>query len=199
MMILRHQFPQIGSVEIPLYHESKVVHELLETLKNSGTSHLERLDHLGELRQVIHCGHHSRYEFLILQLYLIHFLKQQAGIIGLSTEIEIEKDLKITSGEELLKSWAMLCENGHLLGTYEAERFVLELFVNRTKFRSQFINLIGDPEVELEAKRIIEDEDLPHFYRILSWIFIRKAEISDKAGERKNKLQLLLKNIKITL
>ena len=31
-MILRHQFPQIGSVEIPLYHESKIVYELQEVV-----------------------------------------------------------------------------------------------------------------------------------------------------------------------
>ena len=50
----------------------------LSRLPMAGAQHWQGLDHLGELRNVLKCGHHSRYEYLLLQLYLIHIFKERA-------------------------------------------------------------------------------------------------------------------------
>ncbi len=195
---LEHTFPDIGHVKIPLYNESYTIFTTLENLKNSGSSHLDRIDHLGELRNVLHCGHHSRYEYLVFQLYMIHFLKNEANAIGLSTKIELENNFEVSSGEELLKCWAILCENGHLFGTYESERAIFYQFWYRFSFRKRLLSLVNDGVIHRELKRILKENDLTKFYRILSWLFIKYARRQGNRSIPQQSIQLgclLIKNL----
>jgi hypothetical protein len=100
---IQHSFPVLGSIEVPLYKESAKLFNMFESLPNSGTIHWQSLDHLGELRSVLRCGHHSRYEYLILQLYLTHIFKQVASAFGFSTGVQLPNGSKISSAEELIK------------------------------------------------------------------------------------------------
>lgn len=182
-MILEHTFPELGSVRIPLYKESACIFKALESVPNSGTSHLEKLDHLGELKQVLHCGHHSRYEYLSFQLYLIHFFNEKANAFGLASSIDLPNNTRISSGEELLKSWAIICENGHLYGIYEAERFWLFQFcTNHPVFLfgrmegeregSDWISFAGVEDFGISTKIACEGTLIQHvFTSFLVWNF----------------------------
>lgn len=171
--MLAHSFPVFGSIEVPLHAESSTIFELLKKLPMSGPAHLQKLDHLGELRTVLRCGQHSRYEYLLLQLYLIHFFKHRAKGFGLSSKIALTPTLIVSSGEELLKCWAVLEEFGHLRGTYEAERFLLEAIVRRPKMRSLFIGSFADRRSKDFAERVIEDQDIWSLHRSISWLSLQ--------------------------
>jgi hypothetical protein len=136
----------------------------------SGAQHWQKLDHLGELRRVLRCGQHSRYEYLILQLYLVHFFKDRAKGFGLSSKIRITQTLEVSSCEELLKCWAFLEEFGHLRGTYEAERFLLEALVQRPQLRQLFINAFAEQRARTFVERLIQDEDVWSLHRAISWL-----------------------------
>jgi hypothetical protein len=191
-MQIKHTFPELGFIEVSLHNESHRIYTALEKIKNSGSAHLDKIDQLGELRQVLHCGHHSRYEYLIFQLYLIQFFKEESKAHGLATRIKLDENLEISSCEELLKSWAILFENGHLLGTFEAERNWLYQICKRNNLREWFFTLIDDDRVREYAKHILEDEDLFSFYQLLSWIFIKRALREAKIDKEKHTFSLAL-------
>lgn len=170
-----------------MFDESNAIFRLLQTLPSSGTATLERLEHLGELRRVIHVAHHSRYEYLVLQLCLVHFFKKDAKARGLGSPVKIGGGITISSGEELPKAWAILCEHGHLYGIYEAERFWLGLFVRDEPSKKRFLSLF-DGEARSYAERVITEERLGWFYRILSWLFLNRA--ARKTGDN-NRLATL--------
>jgi hypothetical protein len=175
-MKLRHVFPEIGEVIVPLYGESSRLFRAIERQPTSGTAHLEKLPHLGELSAALHCGHHSRYEYLVFQLHLIHFLKEHAKAFGLATSVDLSPGICISSAEELLKCWAIICENGHLFGTYESERCWLEQFCTRPQFRQCLIDLVESRDVQRIAERILDEEDIFSLYRVFAWIFLQRAE-----------------------
>src|SRR5437879_6555435 len=98
-MRLQHSFPVIGQIEVPLHKESALIFEMLSRFPMAGAKHWQALDHLGELRNVLQCGHHSRYEYLVLQLYLIHFFKEKARGFGLSAGVTLPNGVQISSAE----------------------------------------------------------------------------------------------------
>jgi len=165
-----HSFPQLGTVTVPLYAESEQTYLLLEDFTSASTQHLRNLDHLGELRGVLNCGIHSRYEYAVLQLYLIHFLKQKTKGYGLSTAISLPSGTEVSSCEELLKSWVFLDELGHLRGTYEAERFLLGILVADDTCRRLFLEAFEDPRGANFARSVIESEDLWNLHRCIAWL-----------------------------
>lgn len=198
-LTLEHIFPELGAVEVPLYDESARIYELLETLPNSGMSHLQTLDHLGELRAVTRTTHHSRYEYLILQLHLSHFLKQRTHSLGLSTSVPVARNVVISSGEELLKCWSFLSEHGHLLGTYETERFALKMIVENDLFKDNFFRLFPDRFMRGRAVRVIRRQDLWEFYKLLSWVFLHWQRRRESDKDKKETLQFALSLIRALL
>jgi hypothetical protein len=88
----------------------------------------------------------------------------------LSSPVNVAFDLELSSAEELLKYWAFPEEFGHLRGTYEAERFLLDAFTARPGFADYFIRAFEDPRGAEFAKRVIADEDLQDFHRAIAWL-----------------------------
>ncbi len=87
--VLHHSFPIFGQIDVPLHNESDLLFEMLSRVPMAGIHFWQALDHLGELRSVLRCGHHSRFEYLVLQLYLVHFFKEKARGFGLSTGVKL--------------------------------------------------------------------------------------------------------------
>lgn len=185
--LLQQSFPELGLVRVPLYAESADLYAFLETTRNSGIRRLDSIEQLGELKHVIHCGHHSRYEYLVMQLHLVHLVKKYSKAGGLSTSVDLKDGVVFSSGEELLKCWALLLENGHLKGTYEIERFWLRQIVTDDRLKGFFLDLIGDPEIKNYAVGILDNQNLHRFYRLLAWINLKRESGKTSLSESRRR------------
>lgn len=172
MIVIKHIFPEIGEIEVPLYQESSVLKEDLDCIPSSGIEHLKKLNHLGQLSKILNYGYHSRYEYLVIQLYFINRLAKKSAY-GFSSKIKLSQNLTISSQEELMKCWVFLCEFGHLAGTYEAERFWFHQIWSNEILKNTFKKLLVDnKDLQLAFNNVLKNEDLYSFYRILSGIFL---------------------------
>ena len=169
---ISHAFPFLGRIAVPLHAESHLVFSLLENFTTASMAHLQKQDHLGELRDVLKCGMHSRYEYVVLQMYFVHVFKNNAHAFGLSTGVDTLSGTTVSSCEELIKSWALLDELGHLRGTYEAERFLLAVLIENGTARDHFLAAFDDPRGREFAQQVLTDEDLWQLHRCIAWLLL---------------------------
>jgi hypothetical protein len=188
---LSHSFPILGQIEIPLHAESDKTHRLLERFTSASVAHLQQLDHLGELRGVLKCGLHSRYEYLILQLYFIHYFKQTAKAFGFSSAVFLPSGQEVSSCEELLKSWAFLEELGHLKGTYEAERFLLGVLTSNATSADFFLSAFKDKRGADFAKQVLVGQDLWSLHRCIAWLLLEHHR-DKKLADSKDDIDFLI-------
>lgn len=118
--------PALGNYVVPFHKESE---EVLQFLGEKELSRLDRVQHLGVASKVFTGVNHSRLEYTLLQCAVINLLpKFQKGNenFALSGAVRIPGQKgKVSSGEELLKCWALLSNAGHAQYTYGVERSLL--------------------------------------------------------------------------
>lgn len=199
---IEYAYPDLGSIEITLRAESAEIYRFLKERwfikagKGSGIEHFERLDQLGALRAVHKTAHHSRWEYMVLQMYLIQELKA-ASAFGFSTSIPLTGHHPVSSLEELLKSWVLLNNYGHLLDTFEAERVWLELILEEHQLKHAFISCMPDGlPVEL-AETILKQEDIYHFHHLIALALL--GRLSKKKSKSKIPFDLWIEMIKALL
>lgn len=79
--ILEYHVPQLGKIPAQFYSLATETYNLLD---NYG--HIDRMreiDQLGVIRSVYEGAHHSRWEYVMLQLGLIYKLRSEEGVKGL--------------------------------------------------------------------------------------------------------------------
>jgi hypothetical protein len=199
---IEYEYPDLGKVEITLQKESAEIYRFLKESwfikggKGSGIGHFERLDQLGALRAVHKSAYHSRWEYMVLQMYLIQQLKA-ASAFGFSTSIPLTRRHIVTSLEELLKSWVLLNNYGHLLDTFEAERVWLELIFEESELSRAFISCMPDGLSTKFAERILRQEDIYHFHHLIALALL--GRLSRKKGKSKTPFGLWIEMIKALL
>lgn len=179
---ITYEYPDLGRVEVVLRDESAGIYRYIDSEKNTRIEYFERLDQLGALRAVHKTAHHSRWEYMVLQMYLAQTLKSNRAF-GLSTSLQLGGH-HVSSVEELIKSWVLLNNYGHLLDTFEGERVWLELILGEPKLRAALFECMPDNKCLTLAKQIIEQEDLFRFHHLITLALLRRA------AERKEKLGL---------
>ncbi|GAH55199.1 unnamed protein product, partial [marine sediment metagenome] len=178
---IEYQYPDLGSVEIKLQNESAEIYKFIKK-QTEGVEFFERLDQLGALRFVHKSAHHSRWEYMVLQMHLIQQLKENSAF-GFSTSVPLTKRHTVSSFEELLKSWVLLNNYGHLLDTFEAERVWLELILSESKLYEALIGCMPDPLCQKFAARILREEDLYHFHHLIALALLgRRSGKKSKSG-----------------
>jgi hypothetical protein len=98
--VITYEYPDLGHVEVVLQDESADIFRFLKSESRTGIEYFERLDQLGALRAVHKTAHHSRWEYMVLQMYLVQGLKS-SGAFGLSTSVKLTKLITVSSVEEL--------------------------------------------------------------------------------------------------
>ena len=139
--VIKYVYPDLGPIQVHLYYESQQIYNFL--LKTKGIDHLENIEQLGALRSVHKASHHSRWEYMILQMYLLEQLIKNSSI-GLKTKVDLTSKHHITSAEELIKSWVFLNNYGHLKDTFEAERVWFELIIDTPELRQVLFDAMPD-------------------------------------------------------
>lgn len=168
----------IGNIRINFYGISCELIKIYE--KENEFERQKAMKHLGVIADVLESSHHSRYEYLMLQCFLIDVIentyKGTPNAIG-----SIKIDGKEYSGNSLIKSWFLLSNFGHTFKTIGDEKALL-LFTNERKgFKSELINSIDDKELKDYAIRVIDSFDYPNFHHILTlWRVNKKVRDSVK-------------------
>jgi len=93
--VLDYSYPDFGLVSVPFYKESKEVIGFLEKAEDVGLRHFERLDHLGRLRDAHKSAHHSRWEYMFLQMYLFQEFRETGLSFRFSGGIKLDKNDRI--------------------------------------------------------------------------------------------------------
>jgi len=168
---IEYQYPDLGTVQVRLEEESASIYDFLRS--KGEIESFEKLDQLGALRAVHKSSHHSRWEYMVLQMYLVEELRKRK-VFSLSTSVPLTKEIIISSIEELVKSWILLNNYGHLYDTLEAERVWLELVLTDEKLNDVFINCMPDQLSQQYARKILEKEDLFSFHHLISLALIKR-------------------------
>ncbi|MFH1032089.1 MAG: hypothetical protein V1767_05975 [Chloroflexota bacterium] len=195
---IEYEYPDLGHVEITLREESAEIYRFFKeggftkTGKGDGIEHFEKLDQLGALREVHKTAHHSRWEYMVLQMHLIQELKS-ASAFGFSTSISLTNHYTVSSLEELLKSWVLLNNYGHLIDTIEAERVWLELIFEQPQLRNAFLSCIPDGPSKEYAKAVLKKEDIYQFHHLIALVLL--GRLSKKKGKQKRPFDLWIKMI----
>ncbi|QNK78185.1 hypothetical protein H7F37_03635 [Winogradskyella sp. PAMC22761] len=168
----------IGNIRVNFYGISC---ELIKIYENENEFERQKsMKHLGVIADVLESSHHSRYEYLMLQCFLIDVIentyKGTPNAIG-----SIKIDGKEYSGNSLIKTWFLLSNFGHTFKTIGDEKALL-LFTNERKgFKSELINSIDDKELKDYAIRVIDSFDYPNFHHILTlWRVNKKVRDNSK-------------------
>lgn len=118
--------PALGGYTVPFFKESE---EVWEFLGDKELRRLDRVQHLGIAAKVFTGVNHSRLEYVLLQCAVINMLPRFHKAheqFALSGPVRIPgQAARVSSGEELLKCWALLGSAGHAQYTYGVERSLL--------------------------------------------------------------------------
>ena len=163
--IIEYEFSDLGRVSVQLFQESAQIYRFL--LKTGGIEHFEKLEQLGSLRSVHKAAHHSRWEYMMLQMHLIEQLREKSSI-SLSTSIKLPNINPVSSVEELLKSWIFLNNYGHLKDTFEAERVWFELILETPQLRRVLYDAMPDVLCRRFADILLDEEDLYNFHHLIA-------------------------------
>lgn len=178
---LEYHVPQLGKVTARLYPSAAESYRLLDHY-----SHIDRMreiDQLGVIRNVYEGAHHSRWEYVMVQLGLIHHLStlkdEETGVkvtsgMGLTSENIGILDRR-PSGTEILQIWALLFNAGHLPGTFATERALLRRCKEDSDLRRTIYNgLPQQQRIRDYFKNILEEENIYSFPKILTYFHIER-------------------------
>jgi len=178
---LEYHVPQLGKVTARLYPFAAESYRLLDHY-----GHIDRMreiDQLGVIRNVYEGAHHSRWEYVMVQLGLIHHLcTPKDEITGVSvtsglglTSNNIEILDQKPSGAEILQIWTLLFNAGHLPGTFATERALLRCCKEDSDLRRTISNgLPKQPRIKRYFKDILEEENIYSFPKILTYFHIER-------------------------
>jgi hypothetical protein len=168
----------IGNIRVNFYGLSCELIKIYE--KENEFERQKSMKHLGVIADVLESSHHSRYEYLMLQCFLVDVIentyKGTPNAIG-----SIKIDGKEYFGNSLIKTWFLLSNFGHTYKTIGDEKALL-LFTNERKgFKSELINSIDDQELKDYAIKVIDSFDYPNFHHILTlWRINKKVKDNSK-------------------
>jgi len=159
----------VGTVSAALHAESERIYKWLQ--QTGEVDRLKRLDHLGAVRLAWEGAHHPRWEYIAFIVALIDRCRDHVPESHLGTKVKLAKSTEVSSGSELLKSWALLLYVGHVQWTFFAERvFMLELWGRRTQ-RAELLGLFA-PDAQLQnwATTTLQRGDIYRFFQILAFV-----------------------------
>jgi hypothetical protein len=133
--ILTHEVSKFGKVNIALHHLSTDFYELLND--NGLIDHLKNLDHLGFISKSHPGNSHKRWDYVMLQMHLLHKLKDEVFRTGLSSNHKID-DENQTTGIVILQIAVLFSNIGHLKGTLASETGLIQLLKSNSALKNEF-------------------------------------------------------------
>ncbi|MBF4475458.1 hypothetical protein [Methanobacterium formicicum] len=160
----KYYLPQFGEIEAFIWKPYAVnCYKLLH--KKGHIKRMGRMDQLGVIRNVYQGAHHHRWEYVVLQLYLLNLLQDSNLNIGTNSNIELIDGIEF-SGIEILQMWVLLLNAGHLPGTFSTEKAIMKYCKTNRLFKNSILNGIPDDKKQW-FKEQLKNENLYEVHRIL--------------------------------
>jgi hypothetical protein len=163
-LTLQYHVPPLGLLRTTLHDEARTLYECL--LDKGEIDRLKRLDHLGVVRRATEGAHHPRWEYITLIMHLVDLTKNYVPEAHLSARA---LGGRVSSGQELLKMWALLLHLGHLPWTFTAERALLAEVKRSRALRQHLLEPLRDEALRRYARRLIRDENVYRFYHVVAF------------------------------
>lgn len=177
-------FPTLGEVNVDFFSESV---QVLDFLGDRELRRLRHVPHLGVAATVFTGSNHSRLEYVLLQcaiVGLIGKLHKHQQIFSISNNVKLDGLRKdVSSGEELLKVWALLSNCGHTNYTLGVERTALQYAQENEGFAKWIIGDYGPMDIHNWSKNVIKEYHDMDFHYLFSLLRIRHLP----KGDRRNK------------
>lgn len=159
--IISHELSKFGKLDIALHAKSTVFYNLLE--EDGLIDYLKNLEHLGFISKSHPGNNHKRWDYIMLQFYILHKLKDEVFRTGLSSNHKID-DQNQTSGLVILQIAILFANIGHLKGTLSSEIGLLNYLEQNPSFKTDFFNKIDlSQKWKPFADNIFENKD---YYKI---------------------------------
>jgi|SRR5690554_2413493 len=159
--IISHELSKFGRIHIALHAQSNVFYEQLES--DGLIDYLKGLNHLGFISKSNPGNNHKRWDYIMLQFYILHKLKDEVFRTGLSSNHRIDNQ-KQTSGLVILQIAILFANIGHLKGTLSSEIALLNFLENNEDQKNIFLNKINLSENwKSFADNIINNKD---YYKV---------------------------------
>lgn len=135
-MQIKTSLPTFGNSVVSLHKESAQILEFFGNEKER--ERLAKIPHLGVAASCFTGIKHSRLEYVLLQIAVIELvskLQRSHPFFALSNDVVVPGlSERISSGEELLKSWVILRNVGHLPYTFGTESVILRFARANSEF-----------------------------------------------------------------
>lgn len=185
---IKYNIPQLGKIEAIIYGEyAKECYEYLK--KENYIEKLKNIDQLGIIRKSLEGVHHTRWEYVVLQLYLINKLKDKKMGLGINTNIKIninEEKFEI-SCVEIIQIWVLLLNSGHLYGTFASEKGILEYLKQNKKMKRKVLNYFNNKDMRKIYSNIIEKEKGYETHKLLIYFNLIKEYAAKNYANDNNK------------
>ena len=174
---LTHAIPSLGEIQVDLFEPAASIYKIF---KEREINRLQNLMQLGQLSRIHSGAHHTRWDYIMLKLYLLKIFKDSCPGSGLSAEVPC---LNLDSGYKAIQAYILLRNYGHLEGCFETERLVLEACVENKRLKNMLLQLAPD-EFKDWGKQLIANEQIFQFYQLLAVIFVANGREFEKDGTK---------------
>lgn len=163
---LRYHVPQLG--EIKCWICKPYAANCFNLLNHYGhIKRMESIDQLGVIRNVFEGAHHPRWEYVILQLYIVNLLQDSKALEGngIGSNVKLGDGIELSCAE-VLQIWILLLNSGHLPGTFATEKALLKYSKKNNTFKRPLQE--GLPkEMKEFFKKVLENENIYDVHKVL--------------------------------
>lgn len=177
-IIISHEISRIGKIDIPLYECSTIFYNFLTEYKI--IDYLNYVDHLGYI-SYSHTGtKHSRWDYVMLQFFLLSKLNNSYFDLGLNSNSKISKNnSKKVSGIEALQIFILFSNIGHIKGTIASESGLFEILLKNKKRRELFLKEINKIDLlKNYANKIFKEFNYYKFNHLIAFNFLLNNNVN---------------------
>ncbi len=178
-----YHFPKHGRMRIHVGDYTRALANLFES-QGQLITRLKQTDQLGNLRYFYPGAHHTRYEYLLLQWYLLDRLAEAKSVseptLGLAGGVKDLPKLQgagAPTGVDVLQTAVLLANVGHLPETLAGERAVLAVLADDADLRRAFVTALGDAAQAFGIALQQFDPYGLHLY--LAWLWLQHVHSFD--------------------
>lgn len=173
--------PSLGKMSIQFHKESRRV---LEAVGRKELERLGRVNHLGSAAYAFNGAHHNRLEYMLLQCAVISLLRKlhkDDEQLALGNGVRLAGYSKpFSSGEELLKCWAIIGQFGHTDLTHAVERPILQRANRHEDLRRYLVHPRLPTDARNWCKGVIAKHQDSDFHYVLAFYRIKKLRPTNR-------------------
>lgn len=124
MMTIQHTIPGIGLRKVRLFPPTDTIYRYLQG--NGEIERLRRLKHTGTIERALPGIPHSRYDYVASMLFVASRLRMPGTTVGATFG-----GVEFSSIAAAIQTLALLCNVGHLPGTFGVEKGVIQWLLER--------------------------------------------------------------------